>query len=125
MKRYYLLFGALVASLTLSPLSAATTSKQTPSSNGQNKQPSDPASKNLPTMSKEEMDFANQLSPLHKQIFTQLFSAQLRQEAMQMMDEYADDMDEENPMTPDMAVEQTLMNHRIEMSNTDTTPAKK
>lgn len=64
------------------------------------------------TLSTQELQFANQLSPYHKQIFSTIFTPQMRSETISMMQEYQDTMDEETPMTPDMCVEQTLMNHR-------------
>lgn len=70
------------------------------------------------------MDFANKLSALHKQIFTTVFTPALRQEAMSMMSNIdEDDMDDESIMTEDMAVEQTIMNHRDAALPDDTTPA--
>lgn len=59
-----------------------------------------------------ELQFSNQLSPYHKEVFMTVFTPQMRQEAVTMMEEYQEDMEDEMPMSADMCVEQTLMNHR-------------
>ena len=68
--------------------------------------------KNSQSMTKQEEEFARQLSELHLQIYTTIFTPELRQEAIYMMGDYQDETDEMTPTTADMAVEQTIMNHR-------------
>lgn len=64
------------------------------------------------TMTPEEMQFANQLSTLHKQIFMMVFTPALRQEAMNLMTTPGKDMEGSAPMSADMAVEEVISNHR-------------
>lgn len=63
-------------------------------------------------LSPEEQQFAMKLSALHRQIFTMVFTPDLRKEAMALMAIPSDDMDEDTPMTADMAVEEVISNHR-------------
>jgi hypothetical protein len=65
---------------------------------------------NMP-MNAAEQQFAMKLSALHRQIFTTVFTPDLRKEAMAAMTS-PDNDDEEMPMTEDMAVEQVITNHR-------------
>jgi hypothetical protein len=64
-----------------------------------------------PSMTPAEQQFAMKLSALHRQIFSSVFTPDLRKEAMDAMSAPEND-DEEEPMTPDMAVEQVISNHR-------------
>ena len=66
---------------------------------------------NMKAMTPAEQQFAMKLSPLHRQIFTNVFTPDLRQEAMADMTS-TDNEDEVMPMTEDMAVEQVITNHR-------------
>jgi len=63
-------------------------------------------------MSPDEMQFANQLSGLHRQIFMTVFTPALRQEAMSIMTMPGNDMEGGAPMSADMAVEEVISNHR-------------
>jgi len=60
----------------------------------------------------QDSQFAAQLSPYHKQVFLTVFTSQMRQETINMMEESEKDRDDETPMSADMCVEQALMNHR-------------
>ena len=67
-------------------------------------------------LSPQEQQFAMKLSALHRQIFIMVFTPDLRKEAMGMMAAPGSDMDDdETPMTADMAVEETISNHRDAM----------
>ena len=59
-----------------------------------------------------EQQFATQLSTLHKQIFSTVFTAQLRQEAMTLMTPQDPDMGGNGGISADMAVEEVISNHR-------------
>ncbi|MBM3192328.1 MAG: hypothetical protein FJZ63_06745 [Chlamydiae bacterium] len=60
-----------------------------------------------------EQQFAAQLSSLHKQIFTTVFTPQLRQEAMTLMSPDAQsNLGDNGSITADMAVEEVVSNHR-------------
>jgi hypothetical protein len=63
-------------------------------------------------LSTDEQQFAMKLSALHRQIFTMVFTPDLRKEAMALMTIPSDDMDDDTPMTADMAVEEVISNHR-------------
>lgn len=71
-------------------------------------------------LTSQELQFSNQLSPYHKEVFMTVFTPQMRQETISMMEDHEDDMDDEMPMSADMCVEQILMNHR----NPPTAPTK-
>lgn len=59
-----------------------------------------------------EQQFATQLSTLHKQIFSTVFTPQLRQEAMTLMTPQDPDMGGNGGISADMAVEEVISNHR-------------
>jgi hypothetical protein len=117
MKKHLLIGSLCISVLAFSPAlshGAQTAQKPQPNTTKQTPNP----------MSKAEMDFANKLSALHKQIFMTVFTPALRQEAMSMMSNIdEDDMDDESIMTEDMAVEQTIMNHRDAALPDDNAPA--
>lgn len=60
----------------------------------------------------DQQKFAAQLSQLHKQIFSTVFTTTLRQEAMDIYDDPNSEDEDGNAMTPDMCVEEVLKNHR-------------
>ena len=111
MKNFLFLAGFGLMSLFTGPLHAASnTSKSTTPS----------AAKQSNVLTSQELQFSNQLSPYHREVFMTVFTSQMRQETIAMMEDHEDDMDDEMPMSADMCVEQTLMNYR----NPPTAPIK-
>ena len=74
--------------------------------------PAPAATSSSSVITSQDSQFATQLSPYHKQVFLTVFTPQMRQETITMMEESEKDSFDETPMSADMCVEQTLMNHR-------------
>jgi|GEM_PF-1109761 len=103
----------MVAALGLVPMlsHADLVAGKNPSRRSSQRVAAAPAQDNKMMLTPAETDFANQLSPLHRQIFVMVFTPDLRKEAMDMMT-IGSDTGEETMMTADMAVEQVISHHR-------------
>lgn len=103
MKNVLFLLGFGSMTLFTGPLHAA-------SSTAQSTTPS--AAKQSNVLTSQELQFSNQLSSYHREVFITVFTPQMRQETITMIEDHEGEMDDEMPMSADMCVEQTLMNHR-------------